>query len=151
MGLAAEYAGPFLNVGKRPACPYESVYTSPERLLMQEARDEVLAVYREEGLSRSEALKEPEDHIAIEFEFMAHLCQKAVAAFEQGDRAACLASLEKQRSFLEQHLLVWVPDFCRDVEGAATTDFYRGVAQLTAEFLVEEREALGELTAALQG
>ena len=32
---------------------FESVYTSEKRLLMQEARDEVLAIYRSAGLDLS--------------------------------------------------------------------------------------------------
>lgn len=143
--LAAEYAGLFLSAGKHPVYPYESVYTSQEHLVMQKARDEVVAIYRQEGLSRSEALHEPEDHIAIELEFMARLCQKSVEALEAGDRAACVAHLGKQRAFLIQHLLVWAPAFADDVERAAESDLYRGVARLSKDFLAEEQETIAAL------
>jgi TorA maturation chaperone TorD len=84
--LAAEYASLFLGAGSRPVFPYESVYTSEERLVMQKARDEVLSVYKQEGLDRSKEYNEPEDHIAIELEFMAYLCQKTIEAIEKGDK-----------------------------------------------------------------
>ena len=143
--LAAEYAGLFLNAGKQPVYPYESVYTSPERLVMQKARDEVVRLYREEGLDRSDAVREPEDHIAIELEFMAYLCRRSAEALEAGDRAACLAYLEKQRAFLADHLLVWVPAFAADTEQAAESDLYKGVARLTRELVEADPEMVDAL------
>ena len=40
------------NDGFSAAYPYESVYTSPKRLMMQDARDEVLVLYRAFGLDK---------------------------------------------------------------------------------------------------
>ena len=51
--LAVDYARVFLCAGmyeQMTAPPYESVYTSEEHLLMQDARDAVLAFYRGEEL-----------------------------------------------------------------------------------------------------
>jgi TorA maturation chaperone TorD len=48
------------------AYPYESVYTSEKRLMMQDARDEVLAIYRSCHLDKAASWKENEDHIAVE-------------------------------------------------------------------------------------
>lgn len=53
--LAVDYVRAFIGHGVdaySAAYPFESVYTSPKRLMMQEARDEVLAVYRSEGLDK---------------------------------------------------------------------------------------------------
>ena len=47
--LAVDYVRTFIGHGVdafSAAYPFESVYTSEKRLLMQEARDEVLAIYR---------------------------------------------------------------------------------------------------------
>lgn len=147
--LAAEYAALFLNMSETPVFPFESVYTSPERLLMQEARDQVVAEYRKEGLDRATEFREPEDHIAIELEFMAYLCQKTADALEAGDRAAAEAYLKKQSEFLQKHLMVWVPQFCRDLQRAAGTGFYKGVAQITDEYLAMESQTVDDLLAAL--
>jgi anaerobic sulfite reductase subunit A len=144
-GLAAEYAGLFLNAGKHPVFPYESVYTSQEGLLMQKARDEVLREYQQHGLTRGETFNEPEDHLAIELEFMAFLCRKTIEVLQNDDQEQGIAYLEKQKEFLEQHLLTWCPRFCQDLERAAESDFYRGIAQLTRGFLDSESESLGSL------
>jgi len=133
--LAAEYAALFLNAGRYPVYPFESVYTSKERLLMQEARDEVLREYRKEGLDRIGEFKEPEDHIAIELEFMSYLCQKTIDSVERGDNKAALLYFKKQKDFLKKHLMVWVPAFCADLERATKSDFYQGVTKLTKSYL----------------
>ena len=141
--LATEYAALFLNAGRNPVFPYESVYTSEERLLMQEARDEVLSEYRKEGLDKIEGFREPEDHIAIELYFMSYLCQKTIDLINNGDDEKALAYLKKQKDFLEKHLMVWVPTFCDDLEKAAKSDFYRGIAKLTKSHLELEKEFMG--------
>ncbi len=143
--LAADYAGLFLNASQTPVYPYESVYTSEERLLMQKARDQMIEELRSEGLALTANAKEPEDHIAIELEFVAHLCQKTIQSLEQGDLLSARQYLEKQKSFLDKHLLVWAPTFCDDTFRAARTDFYKGVAQLTKDFLASERGTIDVL------
>jgi TorA maturation chaperone TorD len=145
--LATEYASLFLNVGKKPVFPFESVYTSSDHLVMQRARDEVVNLYRQEGLARAESFREPEDHIAIEFEFMAYLCQKSVEALQADKHAQALFYLTKQREFLIKHLLVWVPSFCDDVEQAAKSDLYRGVARLTKDLLFLEQDTIANAIA----
>jgi TorA maturation chaperone TorD len=147
--LAADYASLFLSMGRKPVPPYESVFTSEERLVMQRARDEVLALYREEGLGRVEGFREPEDHIAIEMEFMGYLCQKAMESLEGDDTEEARAYLQKQKDFLEKHLMVWVPQFCRDVQEVARTDFYKAIAQITEEHLSYEGDAIAELMEAI--
>ena len=140
--LAAEYASLFLNAGDHSVFPYESVYTSPEGLLMQKARDDVLREYTQQGLGKSENHHWPEDHLAIELEFMFFLCEKTVNALRIDDLEQGMACLQKQKEFLEQHLLVWCPRFCSDMVGASASDFYRGIALLTHDFLQSDLETI---------
>ena len=58
--LAVDYVRAFIGLGNdgfSAAYPYESVYTSPKRLMMQDARDEVLVLYRAFGLDKQESWK----------------------------------------------------------------------------------------------
>lgn len=74
MKLSVDYTRAFLGSGidtYSAAYPFESVYTSEKRLLMSDARDEVLAIYRSCGLEKSESWTVGEDHVAVELEFMA--------------------------------------------------------------------------------
>lgn len=142
--LAADYAGLFLNAGSCPVYPYESVYTSPEQLLMQEARDKVQRMYASCGLTLSGEFHEPEDHIAFEMEFMSHLCFRAIAASEEGNAETARAHLRSQREFLKDHLLLWIPRFCEDLVTNATTDFYRALGYLVRDFLQLEKTLFAE-------
>jgi TorA maturation chaperone TorD len=147
--LSVEYSRLFLASRKGRIHPFESVYTSAEGLLMQQARDEVLVAYREQGLARSQDFKEPEDHLAVELDFMASLCQKTADALAEGRTAEALPLLDRQAAFLQKHLLVWVPAFCHDLAQATRSDFYRGVALLLEEYLSQESATVADITAAL--
>ena len=84
--LAVDYARVFLAAGVyegETAVPYESVYTSPEGILMQDSRDEVVRAYRRWGLAIPRDLNVPEDHLAFELEFMGRLSEFG------GRRSAC--------------------------------------------------------------
>jgi TorA maturation chaperone TorD len=143
--LATEYACLFLNMSASPVYPFESVYTSNEHLLMQNARDSVVEEYQQEGLDVTGSFKEPEDHIAIELEFMAYLCRRAGDVVKDGDATSARACLQRQKEFLQKHLLVWVPAFCDDLLRLAQSDFYRSIARLTQKFLEAERESIDKL------
>ena len=143
--LAVDYVRAFIgsgNDGFSAAYPYESVYTSPKRLMMQDARDEVLVLYRTFGLDKQESWKEGEDHIALELEFEQILCERAIRAYEAGDEDECLKLLLSQRNFLEDHLLAWYPMMAADLQKFPQTDFYKGLGKLTDGFLRNDREFL---------
>ena len=143
--LAVDYVRAFIgsgNDGFSAAYPYESVYTSPKRLMMQDARDEVLVLYRAFGLDKQESWKEGEDHIALELEFEQILCERAIRAYEAGDEDECLKLLLSQRNFLEDHLLTWYPMMAADLQKFPQTDFYKGLGKLTDGFLRNDREFL---------
>lgn len=146
--LAVDYARVFLGAGVYEgivAHPYESVYTSPEHLIMQDARDEVLALYHSKGLDKSDSWDIPEDHIALEFAYMSYLCQETLDAIEKEDVTNVFKLLKEQKEFLEHHLLNWIPDFCKDIEKCSSTDFYNGIAKLTKGYLSMEKELLDKL------
>jgi TorA maturation chaperone TorD len=143
--LAAEYATLFLNMGRRPVHPFESVYTSSERLMMQEAHDEVLNIYLHEGVGKVEEFKLPEDHIAVELDFMSYLCQKNIDAIKKGDDEAASGYLTKQKDFLEKHLLVWIPAFCLDLEKMTRSIFYKAIANITRDFVEFDQDTLKRL------
>ncbi len=146
--LAVDYVRAFIGGGfdgHAAAYPYESVYTSEKRLLMQQARDEVLAIYRANGLDKAPAWAEAEDHIALELEFEGLLAGRAADALDAGDEQGAARLLETQRGFAEAHMAAWVPAFVRDVLHFAKTDFYRGAALLLRGFVQEDAAFLGEL------
>lgn len=146
--LAVDYARTFIGSGTNgysAAYPFESVYTSPKRLLMQGARDEVLVAYRSAGLKKKPSWTDGEDHIALELEFMQIMSLRALGALKEGNEEDAADALEQQRSFLNAHLLAWFPMMAGDMEKFAATDFYKGVAWLTMGFFESDREFLDDV------
>ena len=147
--LAVDYGLAFLGAGKlnpEAAYPYESVYTSTHALLMQEARDEALAIYRSQGIDKSDTWRDPEDHIALELEFMATLSRRTAQAITDADDDTARSLIATQHGFMTHHLLNWAPRFLVDVPRYARTDFYKAFAQLTDAFLSDDLELIEDVT-----
>lgn len=145
--LAIDYVRTFIGHGVNgysAAYPFESVYTSERRLLMQEARAEVLQTLRENGLKRG-SWTEGEDHVALELEFMQRMSMRAGEALEAGDEDAAIAHLRTQQTFMRDHLLNWLPMLVADMEKFSQTKFYQGLAKLTMGYLEEDSSVVDEL------
>lgn len=148
--LKVDFARCFLGHGVdgySAAYPVESVYTSEKRLTMEDARDEVLAVYRTWGMERSDEWKEGEDHLALELEFERALGDRAAEALRAGDEARARELLAAQLDFLEEHIAAWAPMMTADMRRYAQTRFYQGLARLTDGFLRTDLEFLRDLLA----
>lgn len=148
--LAADYMRVFFGHGydgHAAAYPFESIYVSEKRLLMQSARDEVLALYRAAGLDKQPSWKEGEDHLALELEYMQVLTDRTVEALCKGDGDEAVALVKTQANFLDDHLLSWVPMMTAEMKRFAKTEFYQGLAYLTDGFLAIEKELIDELLA----
>lgn len=146
--LAVDFARVFIGYGVdsyAAAFPFESVYTSEKRLKMQEARDEVLAIYHAYGLDKSSEWEESEDHVAAELEFMQVLCTRTTEALKAGDENKAAQLLQTQKNFLEDHLASWTPMMTVDMRRLAKTKFYLGLADLTDGFLAEDEAFLNEV------
>lgn len=134
--LAVDYARVFLAAGVYEgdtAVPYESVFTSPEKILMQDARDDVVRIYRENGLAVDPDLKVPEDHLGFELEFVAFLCERvAKAGVESAEGEKLLGTLKE---FIKRHLLNWVPELRDRVRETAELRFYPAVMDLVVGYV----------------
>lgn len=131
LDLDRDYAKAFCGAGSTnytSAFPFESLYTSEARLLMQEARDDVVKRYARHGLGKSKEWKDCEDHLGAELEFLVFLIDSTIEALEQGGEGKADRLAEEQRDFLESHLNNWVPAFADSAAKFARTDFYRGAA-----------------------
>ena len=148
LDLARDYARTFIghgNNGRSAAYPVESVHTSEKRLLMQDARDEVLAIYRANLLKKGEEWNDCEDHIALELEFMQVMSERTAKALKEGKEDEAVEMLKTQRAFVGQHLANWVPMFVSDIKYFSQTDLYIGAGELLLGFVQTEVEALDDL------
>ena len=131
--LAVDYARTFI------------VYTSEKGLLMQAARDEVLAILRAEQLAEMFAWNEGEDHVSIEFLFMREMAKRTKSALEADDEDSAFSMLVTQRNFQHDHLLNWVFKWAEDVPKYAKLPFYTAFANLACAYLREDEALLIEL------
>ena len=152
LDLARDYARTFIghgNNGRSAAYPFESVHTSEKRLLMQDARDAVLAAYRSEMITLVNEHNEPEDHMGFELAFSAVLLRRAVEALAAGNTARAIELVEKERAFVRDHLGVWAPEFASDVKRIAQTGFYRALADILLGYLEVDTATMEAVAAEL--
>lgn len=100
--------------------PYESVYRGEEMRLMLDPWVEVRKFYSERGWYMENS-DYPEDHVAVELSFMAHL----------------LASEEWQdaQAFFLRHIINWMPHLMEDLIAHVHAYYYRTVADFCLSFL----------------
>lgn len=144
--LAVEYARIFLAAGvfskdEPTAVPYESVFTGEERLVMGDARDNVVAWFRQDGFAVDPALHEPEDHLSFELEYLQVMCVRASKALAKGDLPTLACNLARQVSFIDDHLLNWLPQLASAANDYATLTFYPGML-LIAQGSLEQAQSI---------
>lgn len=108
--------------GLTPAPPYASYYLN-NKLLMGPPAVAARHTYLQWRVVPTGETRLPDDHLALELGFMAHLAQLAV----EGDETALTASW----GFLRRHLLPWLPRFCDTLARASRVPFFAGLAHLT--------------------
>lgn len=144
--LAVDYARIFLAAGiyeGNAAVPFESVYTSKEHLIMQDAWEDIVARYNAKGVEGKDR-DLPEDQLGLELEFMAKLVAEGKAAAQKGDEASLKKSLAEQLDFVSHHIDNWMTPFCEDVQKCPGKDFYKGAAFLTKGFIRMDAQLLKE-------
>ena len=136
--LAVEYAALFLGPGGHVS-PHESVHASQRGGILW--GDETVKVKRyieALGMSLRDDFHGLPDHISVELDLMANLAGHEGRAWQANDLDQVLNALAYQQEFLQEHLLRWVPQFCKKILEATQLGFYRGVARVTRDFLASE-------------
>ncbi|MBF0506619.1 MAG: molecular chaperone TorD family protein, partial [Nitrospirae bacterium] len=77
------------------------------------------------------------DHIGAELNFIGVLFQKI-----QEEPAKKLYYANFAKSFLDKHLMKWVPQFVKDMKEAAESSLYKELAQVTGHLLYTMTESL---------
>lgn len=144
--LKAEFARLFLGPKKLLAPPFESVYLSPRKRMMGEETMEVRQMYKEMGMEVSELGSIPDDHIGLELEFMYYLCFKTIDLINNnGDIEDIIKTVEMQRNFILEHLVKWIPQFCKDIRDNSNLLFFIEIANFTEKFINEEKDTIKKI------
>jgi TorA maturation chaperone TorD len=129
-----------------PPPPYECVYLGGHTV-MGEAAMQVKEVYTDSGYNTKLNGNEPPDYVGIELDFLRFLCKKEAEAWQADDQSKASDYREKEYEFLCNHVVEWVPRFCKEVLTHARENFYQGIARLTEGFVLIETERLQSMVA----
>lgn len=133
--LAADFADIYLTYRYR-AAPSESAWLHPEHLERQEPMFAVREWHRRFGVQVPDWRIRPDDHLVNELLLVAHILE----------HEAPPRGMDAAGRFLDDHLLLWAPDFCAWVAARCATPFYAALALLSAAYLEEVRALLEQLT-----
>jgi TorA maturation chaperone TorD len=129
-----------LKPGYGPPPPFESVYRGSDSI--GAITTEVVRKMQRAGVGVVAPEIGPQDHIGAELRFMSLLCYRESRAASEGDLEQVESLRAQQETFLDHHLLRWVPDWCRMLEQTAHEPFYRGLARMTRDALYGDRRML---------
>ncbi len=147
--LKDEYTYLLIGPNKLPAPPWESVYLTKERLIFQESTLKVRRSYMKYNFLPSNYPHEADDHLALELDFMVHLAKLSQEYAENEKKEELKSVLLDQKSFLNDHLLVWIGDFAEEIQQGKTQYFYPQMANLTTQVLKRDIFVLEELISLL--
>lgn len=125
-----EFNALFIGLGRGELLPYASYYLTGflnEKPLARLRRDMAAL-----SVTRAENVFEPEDSMASLMETMGGLIV---------GRFGTPASLDRQRTFFNNHIAPWGAHFFTDLEGAKSSVLYASVGAVGREFMAIEREA----------
>ena len=119
------FEGPGLPI----APPYASYYLNDKQLMGPPAVAARQFYLQWRALPDGD-IRLPDDHIALELGFLAHLAQEALRADNETDR---LALLSASREFIQNHLKPWLPSFIAAHAKVKVDAFFIGLTRLLQE------------------
>lgn len=147
--LRQDYTELYIGPGRMSVPIWESVYRNEERRLFDQHTLQVRETYARHGMEFTLKNKKPEDHVAIELEFMRVLTERLLKTLDMDDENAEYILLQEQEQFLTGHMLPWFPKFVALTQEHAQTEFYRSLAGVLDGFLAWEQHILAQLIAGL--
>lgn len=132
--LAADYAAIYLN-HNLSASPEESVWIDEDSLVCQDTMFQVRGWYEKYGLGIPDWRLRPDDHLVYELQFLAWM-------LDQDDKPE---TLEQLAIFMDEHLLRWLGNFGERVLARCDTQYFAGLAALTAAYCEELRDIIAEI------
>ncbi|MBI4556122.1 MAG: molecular chaperone TorD family protein [Candidatus Hydrogenedentes bacterium] len=123
--------------------PYESVYRDSREigkkkvagLLMGQCATDVKKWYQLAAVEVSGEYQDLHDHIALELNFLSHLCKKEQEFIRARDTVRLRRCREMQRDFLAGHVIKWIGLLRDRIWEKTNHPYYRGVADFTVDFI----------------
>lgn len=143
--MREEYNRLFVGPLEMEAPPWESIYLGKEGMLFQESTLKVRACYRRFGLLPEAYPRVADDSLALELGFMAELARRSLDAFYGENAAALEETLRGALDFLNEHLLLWIPQLLERIAKTETDWLYPRLVLYLDSFIKKDRETLNDL------
>src|SRR5690625_662352 len=138
--VAVEFTELFIGTARPKAPPIESFYFSNKRTIFNEKTVEMKDILNKHGLESTKKDKFPEDHLGLQLLLIAVKSEQLNTLDSDERRTA----IKKQISFIDDHLLSWLPGICNDAKEHGQTGFYGGLLELIWGTLLWDKELLEE-------
>jgi TorA maturation chaperone TorD len=112
------------------APPFESVYLSPDHLVMGEQALAVRKIYSQENLHAAGQGHEPDDFISTELEFAAYLLSRIMDAQAAKNDVKVQLYKTLYHEFWMQHLGLWLETFAHTVSQSATHPVFSALSDV---------------------
>ena len=132
--LKLDYGQLFFGPDEPNAVPQGSVYLSEEQLLNDRSTMALMDFYQANGVKVDVDYPQPLDHVGL---FFAVLDQTFGRLQLETDNQALIRFTQV---LLQQHLLPWAPRCFELAQHHANSDFYRGIALLGCDFLLQMQQ-----------
>ncbi len=136
--LAVDHAQLFTGPAELKAAPWASVYMDQDQAVFGDETSHVRKFYDKYQMEVENKFKEPDDHLALEFQFIALILQHLELVDDAQSRQYILKDIH---DFLHEHFLPWAPVCLDAVRQHAQTDFYK-YAAILALFTIERLQKL---------
>lgn len=127
-----DYTRMFIGPYQLEAPLWASSYLNKDQLLFQTETMMVRQLYAKYFLEQYSIWREPDDHLGLELDFLYQLNLLLMEKIEEKEKEEIIRD---QIDFLDNHLLLWVPQLRIKVEESAKLEFYRGTVKILHGFL----------------
>lgn len=133
--LSLEFSRLFIGPAHPPAIPFASFYLSETHSLMTEETLAVRKQYLEADLALKNLHQMPDDHIAIELDFLYYLTARSLELSKNGKNTEAEKYLKLRHDFLTDHFVLWAPSFAHQILESTSEDYFKGAASFLLEMV----------------
>ena len=131
VGPGAGYVPPYASVYLHPFANGKPLLWGPEAVAVE-------AIYRQAGLDIAPGQPRVPDHLAVELQFMQHLCAREADALVRGAAVEANEWRAHRHAFLRDHLWPWLPQFAAHLTETEAHSVYRALANLAVSLVQSE-------------
>lgn len=141
---ASEFTRAFVGPVVLPALPWGAPYESGDPVMFQKGTLAVREAYRKHGVQPAHFQHVPDDHLALECNFMALLSAELLNSFESSKWDQARDAIIEQKTFLDQFMVGWVPSYAQKLSASRKAPFYARLAAGAGAFILLDSIFLGE-------